>query len=143
MDRLSHIAWYEVIPENLGLLVREVLNHRYIGHLVYKSISIPEMLWKLGKVDKNCLILGKDRCWLVVARTCHHNYFLGTERVVSQTSKGYNNTRWYRVQDLLLRHATPGATVDIHLLTPDVPKIKPVAVVKKAKASQYQPPGCS
>ena len=47
-----------VIPETLGLLIREVLNCPQIVHLVYKSISIPLMLWNLGKVDNNSLVIG-------------------------------------------------------------------------------------
>ena len=135
MDRLSRIAWNSVVPETIGLLHREILNREEIFHLVYKSISIPLMLYNLGRVNHNSLVIGKDHCWLAVAKTCHPNHFVGTERMISQKAKGYDHTRWYRIHDLLLRHATPGATVGIHLLNSNVPQIEPAAMVVKAKAS--------
>ena len=143
LDRLSSIAWNNVVPETIGLLGREILNREEIFNLVYKSVSIPLMLYNLGRVGHNSLVIGKDHCWLAVAKTCHPNHFVGTEKMISLKAKNNDYTRWCRIQDLLLRHATPGATVGIHLLNPHVPQIEPVAMVVKAKASQYQPPGCS
>ena len=88
MDQLAHTAKYEVIIEYIGLIIREVLNSEEIFPLVYKSVSIPLMLYNLGKVTNNTLVIGKDKCWLVVAKTCHPNYFLGTERYIGHKVKG-------------------------------------------------------
>ena len=135
MERLARHTWWDKITNTLGLIINNVLNDRTIVQLAYKSLSIPQLLWNLGKVDNNSLIIGKENCWLVVAKTCHANHFLGTERKISHKSTGYDCMRWDRIQDLLLKHATPGATVEIHLLSPHVPQIKPVTVVKKAQVS--------
>ena len=83
MQRLARGAWWTMIPQTLGLIAHNVLNDKKVLGLAYKCLSIPELLWNLGKVDHNSLIIAKESCWLVVAKTCHPNYYAGTERKIN------------------------------------------------------------
>ena len=48
-----------------------MLNAEKIFSLVYKSVNMTDLLWCLGTVEQNRLIIGKHIMWLVVARTGH------------------------------------------------------------------------
>lgn len=65
-----------------------MLNAEKIFSLVYKSVNMTDLLWCLGTVEQNRLIIGKHIMWLVVARTGHKNHFVGTERRISSKTGG-------------------------------------------------------
>ena len=75
------------MPLLLQTFVHKVLNSSLTILLAHRYLSMEQLLWHIGRLDYNCLIIGKYYCWLVNARTCHPNHFLGTERKIALTSK--------------------------------------------------------
>ena len=69
--------------------------------------------------------------------------YMGTERRFSYAYADKTQMKWERVRDLLLRHAMPGATIEIFILNKQYLKVKPVTEVKKRDKTKFQPPGCS
>ena len=48
-----------------------------------------------------------------------------------------------RIKELIIRHATPGANIDVMFLNPKASYIVRDTVVAKNITAKFQPPGCS
>ena len=136
-------TWHEKVTKFLKLLIGKVLCDQEIVRQVYKPVSMMDQLWHLGNVSYNCLAIGEQSSWLILAKTCHRGHFLGTERRINLKAPGQKQFKMSRIKELILRFATPGAVIDVFVLHPKATYQVPDAVVMKDKAAQYQPPGCS
>ena len=67
----------------LSRIIEKVLNHTEIIKLTFRSMSVQLLLYKLGQIKNNFLVIGSNSCWMINSKTCHENYFLGTERKIS------------------------------------------------------------
>lgn len=45
--------------------------------------------------------------------------------------------RWYRIYDMIMKYATPGANVNIHILGNPILCSSPVANIKKVEETEF------
>ena len=100
----------------MDLLVTEVLNHSTIIPQVYRTLSVPSLLGRIGCCMENMMIIGKRSTWMVNARSSNNNRFIGTKYLIGLPLKCVNAHLWQRLEDFALRYASQGSTVKVYCL---------------------------
>ena len=77
--------------------------------MVYRRLSIPSLLVRLGRCRVNILVVGEKNSWLINARTTHSHHFVGTRLCQGLTKKASNTDVWNRLEVFAKRHASPNA----------------------------------
>lgn len=81
--------------------------------------------------------------WLINCATCASGYFVGTHREIELKMTSENKDKWSRLRQLVLKFATPGATINIFLLGRRINNNQPIAKVSKLLDSKFQLPDCT
>ena len=63
--------WHEKTQAALDVIIANVLNNKTVLKHVYKKLSLPHLIGKLGQCSENLLLIGRENSWLVNARTSH------------------------------------------------------------------------
>ena len=63
--------WREKTQAALDVIIANVLNNKTVLKHVYKKLSLPHLIGKLGMCSENLLLIGRENSWLVNARTSH------------------------------------------------------------------------
>lgn len=79
----------------------------------------------------------------MVASTDHKNHYVGTQRTINLGANGKRDGMWRRLEDMLIRFATPGARIDVILLHGEHDRPRVVATIKKKPETRFQAPGCT
>lgn len=125
------------------MIVEEVLQNKSVLKHVYKSLSLPHLLGKLGQCETNLLLIGRENSWLVNTRTSHKQHFVGTRQVVGLTSKAQGADSWKRLETLALRYASPGSVVRVFCLHSEDGHPRLASEFEKKGHVPFQAPGCS
>ena len=81
--------------------------------------------------DSNALVIGHNNCWLVNAVTSHRRHQVGTKRVLKIRPGSQEVFQWEKLAQLVHRHASPGANVNVYVLHPTLEITEPIAQIVK------------
>ena len=121
----------------MKLIENDVLNGEKTLFRLYRKLSVPDLVGRLRCCKVNLLLIGKDNSWLVNAKTSHKSHFVGTKLSVGLTDKAESTTRWTKLANLVLRHASPGATVKVYCLHPKHGRTRWVSEFKKCEGIPF------
>ena len=76
------------------MFVKDVLNKKTILKHVYKNLSLPHLLGLLGQCPVNLMMIGKENSWIINARTCHKQHFVGTKYTIGLSRKAFGAEFW-------------------------------------------------
>jgi hypothetical protein len=85
----------------------------------------------IGRCAVVILLIGKENCWLINAKTNNPRRFVGTRLPIGLTSRANNKDAWTRIENFVKRYTPPGATVKVYCLRAQVSVQEPVTTVKK------------
>ena len=109
------------------------------------KLSMPLLLGLLSRVRVNILAVSQDNSWLIIGKTPHPRYFVGTKVAIKFNAAAINHSMWIKLTDFAQRYATPGSFIMIFWLAPyDAIPIKVAEVVRivapysRCQAALYQ-----
>ena len=94
-------------------------------------MNVPRLLAAIGKCKVVILLIGKENCWLINAKTNNPRRFVGTRLATGLTSKASNEQSWQRIEGFVKRYAPPDALVKVYCLNAQVSVQSPVATLHK------------
>ena len=112
-------------------LTNQVLNKPLILKLVYRKLSIFNLIQNLSQVRNNLLAIGVKTVWLINCATTANDHFVGTCRATELKLPFENNDKWKQLRDFVLRFASPGATINTFILDRKAKKSIPLSSIRK------------
>jgi len=100
----------------LNEIVNHVLNDQEVLKNVYKNIDLYQLTHALSNIPHNVLVIGRTTVWLILAKTCHKNHFVGTVRNIRLKPNLQDKLALTRLHDFVYRFATPGSTIATYWL---------------------------
>lgn len=125
------------------MIANQVLNRKDTIICAYRALNIPRMLWNIGNLPYNCLVVGRAHCWLINCKTNAKGMFMGTERKICMYDKLHTKHNWTRLRELAMRFATTGAQIEVFCFDSICDLYRPVTTFCKSHGTFYQPPGCT
>ena len=86
--------WHSKMQAAMDLLTAEVLNHRTVIPQVYRRLSVPSLLGRIGGCMDTMMIIGKRSTWMVNARSSNDRRFIGTKQLIGLPLKCVNVHLW-------------------------------------------------
>jgi hypothetical protein len=136
-------TFHEKIQTALTYIVDEVLNYKDNLEMTYRRMNVPRLLAEIGRVSFVSLLIGRENCWLVNAKTHNPRRFVGTRLAIGLTSSARNKESWGKIENFLKRYTPPGAIVRVYCLRAQVSVREPVTTVRKNEYTAWQPPSCN
>lgn len=135
--------WHQKVTKFAEEIIGRVLNDERALSLVYRRISVPRLIANLLQCDTNILAVGRRHTWIINARTAHKKHFVGTRAVAGISTRSQCRQQINRVQNLVLRHASVGAIIDVYWLEEGLNTYERLCTLRKECASLVQAPGCT
>ena len=75
--------WHLRVSKAMDKITEEVLNSEEVLNIVYRNLSIHNLLMFLANCETNIMAIGNQNAWIINARTSHKGHFVGTHQVIS------------------------------------------------------------
>ena len=143
LDASVKTIFHKKIQTALAYIVSEVLNYKAIREMIYRRMHVPRLLIGIGRCAIVSLLIGKENCWLINAKTHNPRRFVGSRLPIGLTSRAKNEAAWTRIENFVKRYAPPGAIIRVYCLRAKVSVQGPVTTLRKNEHTAFQLPGCN